>query len=173
MSVPDVPVSPTAVLNHVESSTRDAGMEVTQTTIADRGALVARTSQFRWSWAATRLHTFIFASIFESTPATPAALDAFMRQARKYAIANKGGLPRGLQTGTASVIVAVIDKPIPELTKWARRPHGRRFAALTYPVLVTTSLRTVEQPSRMMLGGIYTRYLRTLVDQHVTSAVHK
>ncbi|MGH3504256.1 MAG: hypothetical protein ACRDQA_25665 [Nocardioidaceae bacterium] len=172
MSGPDVPVAPDAVLRRVESSTRGAGMEVSQATIADRAAVVARTAQFRWQWIGTRLHTFIFASIFESAQTTPATLDAYMRAATDYAIANKGDLPRGLQTGTASVIVAVVDVPVPKLTEWARKPHGRRFAAIAYPSLVTTSLRTVEQPKRMRFGGVYTPYLRELLDEHVASAVH-
>jgi hypothetical protein len=160
-------MTPEEAVGQVAQSTAAAGMDTSWTTLLDTQTLVARTSQFRWRWFATRLHTFVVAAPFPTDTATPDRLDRFLEAATAYAKDNKGGLPRGLQTGVAVIVVAVAGSAEPPAYQWAAAPHGRKFAALPFPVLVDTSTEQVVRPRRMLLGGVYLSHLKSVVDRHV------
>ena len=153
----------------IESSVRAGGMEVNQVDLSGRTVLLARTSSFRWRWFASRLHVFLFAAIFPPRPAV-ADLEEFMGAAVRYATTHKGGLPRGLNTGTASVGVAVTDELNESDRDWALRRHAGRFAAISFPVSVEASIGRVVFPNRMIVGASYSSYLRSLVQEHIVSA---
>ncbi len=67
--------------------------------------------------------------------------------------------------------MAVVDSATPEQVAWASQPHGRRFAAITFPVLADASSHQVIYPKRMVLGGIYLGYLQELVRSNVETQV--
>jgi hypothetical protein len=138
---------------------------MTRDSVAGRQAVIGRRAQFRLRWLATRLHTFVLVAVFKSD-ATAEHLDRFMDEASQYATTVKGGLPRGLQTGTCAVAVAVLPSAV-GVEGWASKPHGRRFAALTYPVTVDLANGRVDQPGRMLIGAVYVPYLKELVREHV------
>lgn len=137
-----------------------------------RPSVIARRSDFKVKWFATRLHTFLIATSFVSTPAAD-ELDVFLRGSREHAVANKGGLPRGLQTGTAAIAAALVPEVPPGLSEWARRSHARRFAAITFPVLADLSTGSLVHPERMVVGGIYRRHLRGVACAVVGTAISR
>jgi len=136
-----------------------AGLVGGQADFFGRPSVIARRSDFKAKWFATRLHTFLVASAFDHVPDV-AELDAFLDAAREYAVSNKGGLPRGLQTGVAVIAAAVVPGAAPGLDEWALTPHARRFAAIPFPVLANLATGAVAEPRRMLLGGIYAGHLR-------------
>jgi hypothetical protein len=162
-------VTPQDAIERIGWSTSRAGMNPSQQLLNGAPVLVARTSEFRWRWLATRMHTFIIAAAFPTGTTTTDQLDGFLRAATEYAKANKGGLPRGLQTGVAAIVVAVAESADHPAYGWASKPHGRQFAALPFPVLADTSTGQVAMPRRMVLGGIYKAYFQSLVTEHVTT----
>lgn len=163
-------MTPAELLDAVAASTGAAGFDVKRLTRGDYPLVVARTSQFRWKWFASRLHTFIYAAELPLSEATPAGLDAFLDEAGKYARSNKGGMPAGLQTGTAAVAVAVVSGTRAELDLWAK-PHGSKFAGIVFPVLADVERGNVAHPARLIIGASYSKYLREMVQEHVTSHV--
>jgi hypothetical protein len=164
-------MTPDEVLGRIEQSTGAAGMQPVRAQLEDgRGALVARTKQFRLRWMATQLHTFIVAAPFPASPSR-GDLDFFIRSATQYAKANKGGLPLGFQTGLATIVVAVTHGASPEAVDWASSVHGRQFSAIPWPVLIDTAVPTLVQPQRMVIGGIYKAHLQQMVNAHVGRAI--
>lgn len=163
-------MTPDDALARIEQAAGAAGMQPVRVTLGSgRPALAGRTSEFRWRWMATRLHTFLVAAPFP--PGTgPAELDAFIGEATRYAKDNKGGLPRGLQTGVAALVVAVTSGASPAAVEWASEVHGRQFATIPWPVLVDTASGTVTQPQKMKLGGVYKAYLQEMVRNVVVVA---
>src|SRR5438445_13207563 len=106
-------------------------------------------------------------------PGTPSdALDRYLDDACQDAINRKGGM-RGAQTGVAAITVVAIDGVAPEVEAWATKPHGRRFAALTFPVLAEGAAAKAVRPERMMLGGSYTGSLKVLVRQCVEAPMRR
>ena len=156
------------VVGRIEASLSTGGFTVDRGSVAGREAVIARRSEFRMRWMATRLHTFVMVADF-TADATPDVLDRFLSDAVQYAITAKGGMPRGLQTGTCAVAVAVTGAG--EAGDWAVRPHGRRFAAMSFPVLVDVGAKRVTHPPRMAMGAVYVPYLKQLVQEHVVPSV--
>ncbi len=146
-----------------------AGLQPTRAVIGGPTAVVGGTSEFRWQWMATRLNTFIYVASF--APATTApVLDQYLAAACQGAI-NRKGANRGLQSGVAAVTVAIVENATPEQAGWAAKPHGRRFAAITFPVIVDAATRKAAFPERMVLGGIYAGYLKDFVRAHVEGPI--
>jgi hypothetical protein len=139
-----------------------AGYKVQQASIADRDALVARRADFRLEWMATRVHTFVVAFVVDALEEALAA--ALSSAARQYAIDHKGGLPRGLQTGTATIAVFITNECEQTTRSWFGHEPERRFAALLAPVLVEVGTRQVTYFSRLKYGSVYSDYLHALVE---------
>jgi hypothetical protein len=157
-------------LSALEQRLTGAGYDSERATIAGHGALVGRRSDFRWKWVATRLHTFVVAF-------APPSLDEGLARwlalaAQQHAIDSKGGLPRGLQTGTATVPVFFCDAVEPGARAWFGATPAHRFSALLFPVLAEPGSGTVTYfRERMRLGSIYNDHLRGVVQDVIEPAV--
>ncbi len=159
------PANANELVQRIHTSLAEAGLQPAMVNIAGFNTVVGGSSTFRWQWMATKLHWFVYATVM--APGTRAeALDQYLDDACQDAI-NRKGLMRGAQSGVAAVTVVAIDGVAPEVERWATKPHGRRFAALTFPVLAEVGARRVVRPERMMLGGIYTAFLKDLVRKYV------
>jgi hypothetical protein len=160
---------PPAVVGRIEASLRAGGFAVERGSVAGRDTVIARQSQFKLRWMATKLHTFVMVADF-GADASPDVLDRYLTEAVQYSISAKGGAPRGLQTGTCAMTVAVTESA-GGAGGWAVKPHGRRFAAMAFPVLVDVTAGSVSHPQRMAIGAIYVPYLKKLVQEHIVPSV--
>jgi hypothetical protein len=149
------------------------GYQVGPESIGGRAVVVGRRSDFRLRWMAARLHTFVVVTRFDEGGAGPdtAGLDAFLDASCRYAVGHKQGLPRGLQTGTAAVAVAVVDRAGPDALAWADHSHGSRFAAITYPVTVEAATGRVVHPPRKVVGAVFNGHLKAVAEEIVAPAV--
>jgi hypothetical protein len=136
----------------------------------DAWQFVARTSQFRWRWMATQLHTFVF-GLPVPQGADTAWLDEQLVAAVQFARRAGGGLPGGLQTGRAVVLAAVGADLDPALRTWAAKPHARKWAVVTYPVLGDVVAGTMVQPKRPALGAVYHGYLADVAETYLAPAL--
>lgn len=115
----------------------------------------------------TRVHVFMMIGVVPPGRATRELADGFARESVAYSIRSKGGLPRGFQTGTATVPVILSDAMAPGAEDWARRVHSRQFAAFVMPVSVETSRTRVTSPRRVVVGGAYLRVMKRFIEEHV------
>lgn len=84
--------------------------------------------------------------------------------AQDYAIKHKGGLPRGLQTGTATMIVCLTEQPQDSAVSWIDRSPIHRFAALRFPVLVDVAdSEVVYWDGRWVFGWVFRDRILALV----------
>jgi urease gamma subunit len=165
-------MTPQEVIERIAQSTARAGMTTQKTLLQGNEVLAADVSKFKVTWMLSQLHTFLIAGTFPPGTAHPTALDGFMELASQYGKANKRGLPLGLQSGVAVLAVAVTEHADAAAHEWASKPHGRKWAVMPVPVLVDAATGQVTRPQRMVIGALYFPYLRGLIDQHVTPAVH-
>ncbi len=149
-------------IDEVHGSLLSSGLEPTDTFVAGRSALAGRRSDFRWRWFGSRLHTAVLVTRFEDGAGRD-MLDAFLAAAVTWAVEHRGGGSLGLQSGVAAVAAVVMPDLSPQARAWATEPHGRRFAAVAYPVAVGLGRGEVVQPKRMLIGAIFTPFLRGLV----------
>ncbi|HEY8634009.1 MAG TPA: hypothetical protein VIO34_03530 [Candidatus Dormibacteraeota bacterium] len=165
------PASAADLVARVEAALAAGGLQPIRTTVAGHMGVVGSTSAFKWRWMATKLNSFVYIAAFNPGSAASGALDQYLAAACQDAI-DKKGLMRGAQSGVAAVTVAAIDHATPEDEAWAAKPHGRRFAAITFPTLADPATGKVIRPQRMILGGIYKSYLQDLVKQYVEGPLH-
>lgn len=126
-------------------------------------------SDFRWSWLATKMHTFTFIAALDS--AGRETLASFANACADYAEKNKPGLPRGLQTGSAAVTVAVVEGPSEDAVSWASSRPKRRFATMLFPALVDAETGTVTTVKKHLVwGAIYDGHFRRVLGDHVGRA---
>ncbi len=109
-----------------------AGFTVPTAVIHGHPALVDRRSRFRW--LVTRLH--VFGVAFEASELTEGRGQELTAAARRHAVENKRGLPRGLQTGTATIPVFITTGAEPCARSWFAKEPEHLFGALRLPVLV-------------------------------------
>lgn len=137
---------------------RQLGLDLRQVDVGGRSVLVGRTAQFRWSWFATQLHTFVFLAHL-ATP-TVAELESFSLACLTWAKENKGGLPHGLQTGTASMPVIYVDTIADDVRAWATELRGKRFACISFPAVVGPDGTALVAEDHLTWGAIYDDHLR-------------
>jgi hypothetical protein len=118
------------------------GFKTSRAAVGDEQALVARRSEFRWEWVGTRMHTFVV--VFSVGELAPDQAQAFPAEAQDYAIKHKGGLPRGLQTGTATIAVVIADRADEASVQWFKQEPKHRYAALLLPVLARPGSRELR-----------------------------
>jgi hypothetical protein len=120
-----------------------------------------RRSDFRWSWMATRLHTFVF--VIELPPSSKDEVVAVAELSRAWARKHKGGLPRGMQSGSAAMPLIITPDISSELWEWAASPQPVRFAAALFPVVVSSDGEFASyRRSSAKLGIVYESFLRQL-----------
>ena len=144
------------------------GMGFDRTVIGGLDTAIGRGGNFG---TLTRIHPFLFYAVVPPGLAQRGSLQAYSRDAVDYAVRHKGGLPRGMQSGSVAVHVVVTDRMAPGSERWARKPRGSRFAAIGYPVVVSLADRTVTHPKHFVLGAAYARPLRRLVRENVTDVL--
>lgn len=119
---------------------------------------VARRADLRLKWVLTKLHTFVV--VHEVDVATADYVRSVSQQSTGYAIRNKGGLPRGLQTGVAVLPVIVCRIAEQGAIEVAEAPPPKRFAAMTLPMLVELSQqRFVTYHGSRFWGAHYQDFL--------------
>lgn len=160
----------TEALAAVADHLAHAGYQIQNTTIGGRDVLVARRSDFRWRWLATRLHTFVV--VFTVSELDESLAEELSAAAQQHAIKHKGGLPRGQQTGTATVAVFLSEPDQSSVRRWFSRRPKHRFAALRFPVLVELDSATVTYfRGRLRAGFVYSSHLRAVVQSIIVSTV--
>jgi hypothetical protein len=110
---------------------REDGFAIGVEVIGDEEARVARRSELLSS---ARMHTFVV--LFTTPRLSGDETERLANKAQHYAISHKGGLPRGLQTGTATLVVFLAEDVSDDAVAWVDRSPVHRFAALRFAVLV-------------------------------------
>jgi hypothetical protein len=148
----------------------DAGFQMGHSTVGGHPVLVARRSEFRWKWIASRLHTFVVAFALDELSAECA--DQLTGEAQEYAIKHKGGWPRGLQTGTMTISVFVCHGADEEAGRWFEREPKHRYAAMRFPVLANPVAGELSYfKGRWTRGYIYADYIVGIVREVLAPAV--
>ena len=133
---------------------RDAGRHA----VGGRDVVVLRRADFRARWVLTRLHTMVL--LADADAVDVADLESFADDAKRWAKRNKGGLPRGLQTGIAVLPVLVADAATPAAVSFAERRPDKDFAAVALPMLVDTGTGRLHAYSGQIIwGAVYRMFL--------------
>ena len=150
--------SAAAYLAGLEERLGADGCTIEHTALGGVPALVARRSDFRLRWFATRLHLYTIAIVQQTVD--PYTLFHFSNDATRYARQHKPGLPIGLQTGVAVFPVVVCAQPAPEAGQAAAARQRVEFSCMTRPVVVDAATGHAEWfQGKVYLGRAYAGHL--------------
>jgi hypothetical protein len=120
--------------------------------------------EFRWSWIATQLNTFIF--IGESnTSIDKRLIEAFSMSCYKYALKNNKGWPRGLQAGIGSIAILKGERIENSAVEFCESLSKKHWSAFEIPVAYNTlEKKVIKYKSSPVWGRIFFPYLSNLID---------
>ena len=139
--------------------------------IIRKPTVIGYDKQFRWSWMATQLNTFVVASDLTDKTITVETIENHLKESFEYSRKNYNGWIRGLQSGVG-VISILISENVPEEAKMycKKLKSGKKWAAFTIPVVVDTKTNEVfffnKKP---MWGRIYFSFFKKTI-QRLTSS---
>ena len=115
---------------------------------------------FRWEWFATYLRLTVLIRSVE----TASRADVEQFAAQSTSLATKRFRFRGLQAGVATIPVLLCDQVDADAVAAACAVPSRRFAAMTWPVVVDLSQRQIHYYSGdLVLGVVYQDWILTQI----------
>lgn len=134
--------------------------------ICGRPSVIGYDKQFRWSWMATQLNTFVVVTDFGAEAANVPALEAFLADAFAYADKNYKGWPRGLQSGIGVVAMMVSSNLDADAISYCQELRsGKKWAGFTIPVVIDSGSGQMHRfGKKPMWGRIYYPYFEKLID---------
>ena len=134
--------------------------------ICGRPSVIGYDKQFRWSWMATQLNTFVVATDFGAEKASVPALETFLADAFTFADQHYKGWPRGLQSGIGVVAMMVSSHLDSDAISYCQEMgSGKKWAGFTIPVVIDSESGQVHRfRKKPMWGRIYYPYFEQLID---------
>lgn len=130
--------------------------------------LLGRRSDFKISWALSRLHLFTLVAVVPQIG--PQDIENFTNWALDFAKQRKGGLPRGLQTGIGVLPCMVSAQVHPDALSWAADRQRLRFACMARPVVVDTTTGVVAAFRKIgAFGLVYSPHFRRKIATYFDS----
>ena len=147
-----------------EQVLKSKGIYLKNDLIGNVSSNIGYIKEFRWSWFATQMNTFII--IGQTTNAINRAnIEAFSMNCYNYAIKHNKGWPRGLQAAVASIAILTgenIETPAIEFCEKLSKKH---WAAFEIPVLYKgPGNKTYRFKTNPIWGTLYFPYFARLID---------
>jgi hypothetical protein len=144
----------------LKSDTTFLGQETIGGIICNVGYL----KEFKWTWFATQLNTFIITG--ETTEKVDRKMiENFSTACFNYAIKNNKGWPRGLQAGVGSIAILQAKEIDKEAEAFCRTPYKKHFSAFEIPVLYHTENKDIIRfTNNPLWGAIYMPYFKKIID---------
>jgi hypothetical protein len=152
-----------AYLDAVRISLRDNGFDLADSDLRGTAVLAGRRSDFRWRWLGVRLQTSVLVADLGFAGTAPSVLESFLQDATGWAVERGPGRMLGVQRGVAAIAAAVLPELTPAARTWASTPHGRSFAVIAFPVAIGLRTGEVVNPRRMVVGGVFSSFLKGVV----------
>jgi hypothetical protein len=146
-----------------EEILKQEGLNFENTTINGIPCSVGYDKQFRWSWLATQLNTFIFIGATDQL-IDKALIEGFSNGCYEYSIKNHKGWPRGLQAGVGSIAI-LKGKTIDEGARaFCEKPSKKHWSAFEIPVIFNTANnQVIKYLKKPIWGTIYFPYFTEMI----------
>lgn len=136
---------------------------IENTTINGIECSVGYNKQFRWSWLATQLNTFVFIGSTDQ-PIDRAMIEDFSNGCFEYSIKNNKGWPRGLQSGVGSIAILKGNPVDHGAYAFCENPSKKHWSAFEIPVIYNTLNNTaIQYLKRPIWGTIYFPFFTELI----------
>ncbi|WP_420573260.1 hypothetical protein [Kordia sp.] len=139
-------------------------------TIRELPSVIGYDKQFRWSWLATQLNTFIIASDAKDSEITVQTIESHLKYCFEYSSRNYKGWPRGFQSGVGVICILLSENITEEAKIYCKKlKSGKKWAAFTIPVVIDTTTREAFYfDKNPMWGRIYYPYFKKMIRELTT-----
>ena len=136
---------------------------IENTTINGIPCSVGYDKQFRWSWMATQLNTFVIIGTTDQ-PVDKALIEKFSEGCYEYSIKNNKGWPRGLQAGVGSIAILMGNNVDEAARVFCEKPSKKHWSAFEIPVIYDTqNKKVIQYLKKPIWGTIYFPYFTELI----------
>lgn len=120
-------------INKIYSKFEQNGFKLQKDTVDSFEVTIATKSEFKLSWYAAQIKFFAIMGV--SNNITKETIENYSKICIDYAIKNKKGLPRGLQSGIVSFALLVSLNVDEDAKKFAQERPKKHFAAFEMPLV--------------------------------------
>ena len=155
----------THTLNDIQTRLEDKQIFVRTSDLDGRPTVIGYDKQFRWSWIATQLNTFIVVTEYGDERIEPATIEGHLNGAFEVARKEHTGWPRGFQSGIG-VISVLRSTSVSDAAKTycSKLQSGKKWAGFSIPVVIDSHLsQTVRFDKDSIWGKIYYPHFRSLI----------
>ena len=137
--------------------------------ISQKLTVIGYDKQFRWSWFATQLNTFVFATDFGDGTITEQTIETFLAEAFDYAKKHYTGWPRGFQSALGVIAILMSKSVDDNAARYCRElKAAKKWAGFSVPVAVNTrSNQTFSFDRNPLWGRIYYPYFKKMIEEIV------
>lgn len=126
---------------------------------------IATKSKFKLSWFATRMHFFAIYGFSKNI--SRETIENYSKSCLNYAVKNKKGLPRGLQTGLTSFALLFSPEVSEEAKKFAQKRPKKHFAAFEMPIIFDLKENKLYYCDENQLwGSIYYKTFKEFINRY-------
>ena len=131
----------------------------------DKPTVIGYEKQFRWSWMATQLNTFIVSTDFGNEEINISLIESHLTESFKYAKQNYKGWPRGLESGLGVICVLISNKVDEESKEYCRKlKSGKKWSGFSIPVVYNSETNEIFHfEKNPMWGRIYYPHFKELI----------
>ena len=123
--------------------------------------------EFRWSWMATQLNTFVFFGDSE-LPIDQQMIDRFSAQCFEYASRNSKGWPRGFQSAVGSIAILQGAQVQADAVTYCEKNLRKHWAAFEIAVVYDKAEKKATRfKSTPAWGALYFSYFAKTIDKFV------
>ena len=152
-------------INLIKSRLQAQNIFFSEDSILDLPSVIGYDKQFRWSWMATQMNTFVVASDLKDESITTQTIESHIKQSFDYSSQKYRGWPRGLQSGVGVISILISENVTEEAKIYCKKlKSGKKWAAFTIPVVIDASTKEVFFfDKKPMWGMIYFPYFRQII----------
>ncbi|MGH1386573.1 hypothetical protein [Kordia sp.] len=135
--------------------------------IIEQPTVIGYDKQFRWSWMATQLNTFIMASDLGDQTITVETIENHLKESFDYSRKNYNGWLRGLQSGVGVISILISENVSEDAKVYCKKlKSGKKWAAFTIPVVIDATTKEVFFfDKKPMWGRIYFSFFKKTIQE--------
>lgn len=135
--------------------------------IIEQPTVIGYDKQFRWSWMATQLNTFIMASDLTDQTITVETIENHLKESFDYSRKNYNGWLRGLQSGVGVISILISENVSEDAKVYCKKlKSGKKWAAFTIPVVIDATTKEVFFfDKKPMWGRIYFSFFKKTIQE--------
>jgi hypothetical protein len=150
---------------NTEQALKSEGIYLKNDVIAGQPCSIGYIKQFRWSWMATQMNTFVIIA-HTANLIDHQTIEAFSANCFKYSLKNNKGWPRGLQSGVTSIAILTGENVDPGAINFCTTSSKKHWSAFEIPIVFNTAKKeTYRFNKNPIWGRLYYPYFSQLIDK--------